>query len=80
MSIATFERNISVKNDSSEGIANALPASANDIRAGMHRRLPASLQPFLTWLTARPAPGEEARSIALSIGADGDGRPFVLLT
>lgn len=61
MSIATFERNISVKNDSSEGIANALPASANDIRAGMYRRLPASLQPFLTWLTARPAPGEAAR-------------------
>lgn len=25
-------------------------------------------------------PDEEARSIALSVGADGDGRPFVLLT
>lgn len=29
-----------------------------DIRIGMHTRLPHWLQPFLTWLTARPAPGE----------------------
>jgi fatty acid desaturase len=27
----------------------------------MAERLPAAIQPFLTWLTARPAPGEAAR-------------------
>ena len=30
-------------------------------RVEMAARLPAALQPFLTWLTARPAPGEAAR-------------------
>ncbi|SDB74831.1 Fatty acid desaturase [Belnapia rosea] len=30
----------------------------NDPRTAMAERLPAPLQPFLTWLTARPAPGE----------------------
>lgn len=30
-------------------------------REAMAERLPRALQPFLTWLTARPAPGEEAR-------------------
>jgi len=29
-----------------------------DPRRQMHDRLPAALQPFLTWLTAKPAPGE----------------------
>ncbi|MCC7348748.1 MAG: fatty acid desaturase [Variibacter sp.] len=29
-------------------------------REAMAKRLPAALQPFLTWLTAKPAPGEEA--------------------
>ncbi|MCK8784489.1 fatty acid desaturase [Roseomonas sp. NAR14] len=32
-----------------------------DPRALMAERLPARLQPFLTWLTAKPAPGEELR-------------------
>lgn len=31
-----------------------------DPRAQMSERLPAVVQPFLTWLTARPAPGETA--------------------
>ena len=31
-----------------------------DPRAAMAERLPSLLQPFLTWLTARPAPDEEA--------------------
>src|ERR1700733_9883851 len=31
----------------------------NDPRAEMARRLPKLVQPFLTWLTAKPAPGEE---------------------
>lgn len=30
-----------------------------DPRVRMFARLPATVQPFLTWLTARPAPGEE---------------------
>src|SRR5208337_4134376 len=30
-------------------------------RAEMTRRLPRILQPFLTWLTAKPAPGEAIR-------------------
>jgi len=33
----------------------------DDPRADMHRRLPRVLQPFLTWLTAKPAPGEIVR-------------------
>jgi len=32
----------------------------SDPRVEMAARLPASLQPFLTWLTAKPAPGEPA--------------------
>jgi len=32
----------------------------NDPRADMAARLPAQIQPFLSWLTAKPAPGEEA--------------------
>ena len=30
-------------------------------RLAMHHRLPQALQPFLTWLTAQPAPGEAPR-------------------
>src|SRR3978361_2531896 len=32
-----------------------------DPRAEMAARLPARIQPFLTWLTAKPAPGEDAK-------------------
>lgn len=32
-----------------------------DPRAAMTNRIPTALQPILTWLTARPAPGETAR-------------------
>jgi fatty acid desaturase len=32
----------------------------DDPRVAMAERLPAALQPFLTWLTAKPAPGEAA--------------------
>ena len=32
----------------------------DDPRAVMAKRLPAAVQPMLTWLTAKPAPGEEA--------------------
>lgn len=35
-------------------------AALPDPRARMAARLPRALQPFLTWLTARPAPGEVA--------------------
>jgi fatty acid desaturase len=37
-------------------------ARSIDPRAEMYRRLPGLVQPFLTWLTARPAPGEAAKS------------------
>jgi fatty acid desaturase len=36
--------------------------SSSDPRSMMAERLPQSLQPFLTWLTAKPAPGEEAKA------------------
>ncbi len=38
----------------------SVPASVEDPRAAMARRLPAVLQPALTWLTAKPATDEEA--------------------
>lgn len=38
--------------------AAAGETQSETVRAGMARRLPPFLQPFLTWLTARPAPGE----------------------
>jgi fatty acid desaturase len=44
----------------------------SDPRAIMAMRLPRYLQPFLTWLTARPAPGEAAKArnaIAIVISA-----------
>ena len=46
----------------------ALPAAPpggerTDPRALMAARLPAMVQPFLTWLTARPAPGEPDRAV-----------------
>ncbi|MFC3123752.1 fatty acid desaturase [Pseudoroseomonas globiformis] len=34
-----------------------------DPRSEMAARLPAWLQPFLTWVTAKPAPGEEVREV-----------------
>jgi fatty acid desaturase len=58
MSIATYERNISVQIN---GMEHATARSI-DPRAEMYRRLPGLVQPFLTWLTARPAPGEAAKS------------------
>jgi hypothetical protein len=58
MSIATYERHIPVRNDAMEQAT----ACSIDPRAEMHRRLPGFIQPFLTWLTARPAPGEMAKS------------------
>ncbi|MFT8243545.1 fatty acid desaturase [Roseomonas sp. BN140053] len=36
-----------------------LSTSRRDPRSVMEERLPQFLQPFLTWLTAKPAPGEE---------------------
>lgn len=35
----------------------------DDPRARMAERLPAVLQPFLTWMTAKPAPGESLREV-----------------
>jgi len=58
MSIATYERNISVQIN---GMEHATARSI-DPRAEMYRRLPGLVQPFLTWLTARPAPAEAAKS------------------
>ena len=41
-------------------IPEALQVSvAEDPRSEMAARLPHVLQPFLTWLTAKPAPGED---------------------
>jgi fatty acid desaturase len=43
-----------------------------DPRAAMAARLPAFMQPFLTWLTAKPAPGEAARprgAVSFVLGA-----------
>ncbi len=37
-------------------------AASSDARLAMHDRLPRMLQPFLTWLTAKPAPGEAMAS------------------
>lgn len=39
----------------------SLSSQRNDPRAEMAERLPAFLQPFLTWLTAKPAPGDVPR-------------------
>src|SRR4051812_45961926 len=58
MSVATHQGNISIQNNA---VGHAVVRSANP-RAEMHHRLPSFVQPFLTWLTARPAPGETARS------------------
>jgi fatty acid desaturase len=42
-------------------LADDMPVSLRQVspREAMAARLPKALQPFLTWLTARPAPGEE---------------------
>jgi hypothetical protein len=37
------------------------PPARIDPRADMAVRLPGAVQPFLTWLTAKPAPGEEGK-------------------
>jgi hypothetical protein len=58
MSVATYERNISVN----EEFVNSTAIAPVDVRVGMHQRLWPMLQPFLTWLTARPAPGELPKS------------------
>jgi len=43
--------------------ASALSSAASsDARLAMYDRLPRMLQPFLTWLTAKPAPGEAMAS------------------
>jgi fatty acid desaturase len=35
----------------------------DDPRSAMARRLPASMQPFLSWLTAKPRPGDPVRDV-----------------
>jgi fatty acid desaturase len=63
MVVATYERDISAD---ASGLANDAdewaPVRFADPRAEMYCRLPGFIQPFLTWLTARPAPGEAAKS------------------
>ncbi len=45
-----------------DGLNSATPISRRtDPRAQMHERLPGAIQPFLTWLTANPAPGETVK-------------------
>ncbi len=51
----TFSRHLSI---SSEGPPWSAFSSLANPRSAMHERLPRRLQPFLTWLTAQPAPGE----------------------
>lgn len=50
-------------NIESLGQADATPTTRKDPRAVMAERLPATVQPFLTWLTARPAPGEQPKDV-----------------
>jgi hypothetical protein len=62
---AKFEEgSMSITFDLSPGsmgrVASFLPATDNP-REEMARRLPACLQPFISWLTARPIPGAAAR-------------------
>lgn len=68
-----------IHNDIREDVAAMLtaapPAGRADPRALMAQRLPALVQPFLTWLTAKPAPGEAPREprpgthfVALALG------------
>jgi fatty acid desaturase len=63
MSIATYERDIIARNQevTNDAMERASTRSI-DPRSEMHRRLPGFIQPFLTWLTARPAPGETAKA------------------
>ena len=61
MSIATYDRDIVVRHQETENeVMERAPARSINPRAEMHHRLPGFLQPFLTWLTAKPAPGEVA--------------------
>ncbi|MEK0081882.1 fatty acid desaturase [Benzoatithermus flavus] len=46
----------------SAALSDAGATDRRDPRALMAARLPMAVQPFLTWLTARPAPGEAERS------------------
>ncbi len=46
--------------DATAGWAESWPMPAADPRREMAMRLPGWVQPFLTWLTAKPAPGEAA--------------------
>ena len=63
MSIATYERDITVRNEEVRNdVMERAPSRSSDPRAEMHHRLPGFIQPFLTWLTARPAPGENAKA------------------
>jgi fatty acid desaturase len=63
MVIATYDHDISAD---ANGLANDAeewaPVRFADPRTEMYRRLPGFIQPFLTWLTARPAPGEAAKA------------------
>lgn len=54
MLIASIHSHAAVKEDLPLSTAGTCP------REAMAARLPAFVQPFLTWLTARPAPGEAA--------------------
>ena len=45
-------------------LVNLSRSSDHDPRMIMADRLPQWLQPFLTWLTAKPAPGEDAKPIS----------------
>lgn len=60
-----------------------LSRAASNPREQMAARLPAALQPFLTWLTARPAPGEaipQRSALGFVAGALGWIAGGVLLT
>jgi fatty acid desaturase len=63
MSIATYDRDIVVRHQETEKeVMERAAARSINPRAEMYYRLPGFLQPFLTWLTARPAPGETPKS------------------
>ncbi len=42
-----------------EALSSSTTVLAANPRTAMHERLPGRIQPFLTWLTAQPAPGEQ---------------------
>lgn len=61
--IATKDEALTRTTTRAQPAASAAPLAGErvDPRALMAARLPAAVQPFLTWLTARPAPGEVDR-------------------